>query len=431
MPTSRPTPSRPGDPAGAVGTDFVADAMPGDAPSGAVARSQLIPAVRRVLRTLSRPAEVTRLTLVVVEEAEALAHADSALLCLSEAEGELLRAQAGSGALGECEGMLLPLEGSFAGQAALSGQAQQTRDLARDPRSFRGREFGLPTGPALAVPLLAPAGSIGALVVSRAGTQDAFGAEDVARLTAFAEVVASAIETTRAHARARHVEAQVEIWRREAELGRWLSRYEATARLDRQAVFEWEPAADRLRWGETFALVFGRAPAASESLAAWLDAVHAPDREQAERALRAAAATTTPLHLELRVVLGDGSLGRVRLRETDRGEWRGAARIVGVAERLPDAPAAEPLDAAAREQEVVRDLVRGIRHEINNPLAVVMGQTQLLQKDPTIQHDPLLAQSLEALYSEALRIQDVLLRLAALEDGYPGEGAWPGGLGPG
>jgi hypothetical protein len=71
-----------------------------------------------------------------------------------------------------------------------------------------------------------------------------------------------------------------------------------------------------------------------------------------------------------------------------------------------------------------RRLMNTLRHEVNNPLAVVMGQAQILRNDPGIDADPHLKQSIEAIWEGSERIRDVLRALTAAGEskGRPREG---------
>ena len=61
-------------------------------------------------------------------------------------------------------------------------------------------------------------------------------------------------------------------------------------------------------------------------------------------------------------------------------------------------------------------LIKTERHEVNNPLAVVMGQAQILRNEPGVEADPHLRQSIDAIYEGSERIRDVLRTLTT-----PGE----------
>ena len=65
--------------------------------------------------------------------------------------------------------------------------------------------------------------------------------------------------------------------------------------------------------------------------------------------------------------------------------------------------------------EAGRQLLRALRHELNNPLAAVLGHVQLLEADAAVRGLPHVAQSVRAIREEGERIESLTRRLAALE----------------
>lgn len=62
-----------------------------------------------------------------------------------------------------------------------------------------------------------------------------------------------------------------------------------------------------------------------------------------------------------------------------------------------------------------RRLLRALRHELNNPLAAVLGHAQLLEADPAVRALPHVLPSVHAIRDEARRIDRFTRRLAELE----------------
>ena len=93
----------------------------------------------------------------------------------------------------------------------------------------------------------------------------------------------------------------------------------------------------------------------------------------------------------------------------------GATRVVGVMEDVTERERlATTRDQRARAAAAT-EIIRALRHEINNPLAVVIGQLQLLQKDASVTENAMLQQSLDAIHQESVRMHELVRRLAALE----------------
>ncbi|HLL47175.1 MAG TPA: GAF domain-containing protein, partial [Longimicrobiaceae bacterium] len=340
--------------------------------------SALLAAFGRISEALTRPAERENLLRTIADQAASLLAPASALVCTLEPEGDVLRVRLGVGALARHEGEFLPLEGSFEGRALTAGEPRRTPDLASDTHAYRPRERGIAAGPALALPLRAAGRPVGVLLVARQPGAPLFEARDEARLGMLADAAGAALENGRAFDAARGSRGELESWRRERELRAWLERYAAAARETRTAVFDWDPATDRLLWGDTLEPAVGFAPdeyaATMEEL---LGRVHAEDRERAAGDVEAARR-------------GAGLRARVRLLHRN-GAYRlfllhAPPAAAGADDRATVAGAIEDLTeegwsvtgGSAPADAVARQVIRALRHEINNPLAVILGQVQLL-----------------------------------------------------
>lgn len=386
--------------------------------ASAVSRGVVV-SMCRITRALSRPSEYARFLLTACEEVALLLRADGVLIALMEPEGDALRIQPGFGFLGAEEGELLPLHGSFAGYAMASGALQQTQDIAADGRAERGREREWAGSPAVAAPLQLGERAFGCILALRQAGGAGFGAGDLHRLAPVAEVVAAGLETMRRFERARGGRRLLDAERREAELRRWQERYTAAAAASACVVFEWDLSRNTMLWGDTYAGVFGAAPEVRLApLEQWLGAVHPDDRDRAREALEMAAREEAPLALQVRAGQGGARWREVRLRECERLQGREGMRLVGLAEQFDGR---DHDDAGERERRARADaatqVVRGLRHEINNPLAVVLGQAQLLRREAAVKDDPLLGPAVDAIYQESVRIQSLVQRLGTLEAG--------------
>jgi signal transduction histidine kinase len=337
------------------------------------------------------------------------------LLCLLDADGETLRVELGAGPLAGMEGQLLPVTASFAGAAVAAGQPQVSADLASDARAFHSPGHTLPQSSAVAFPIPGGGRVLGAIVAVRDAASAPFSASDLATYYPFAEVVGAALINARQHASTRLARGSIEEWQKAREEGEWRERHEAIARARGYVAFEWEPRSQELRWGESYEAVFGApVPNGATLLPRWAERIHPADRARVLGAMSGSVLAAEPLCLECRVLYPGGVVKLVRLREVSRLDGERGVRIIGMAELVA------PRGAAAPERgDAVRELVRGLRHEINNPLAVVMGQAQLLRKESAVQESAQLRQSVAALYAEAERMQSLLVRLAAFEEFVP------------
>lgn len=376
--------------------------------------SAVLAAFRRIAEAVTRPAERERLFRTIVDEAAALLGPASAMLCTLEPEGDALRVRVGTGVLAKHEGELLPLEGSLEGRAVLSGEPQRAPDLADDPHAYRPRERGLSAGPALALPLRAAGRPTGALLAARLAGAPAFDTRDAARLEMLADAAGAVLENARVYDAARGSRAELEGWRRERELRAWLARYAAAARETRTAVFDWDPASDRMAWGDTLEAAVGYPPEEyAPAMRGLLERVHPEDRERAAADVEAAR-LGAGLRSRVRLLHRNGAYRLFLLHAPAAGGAEDRARVGGAIEDLTEegwsvAGAGVPADAAARQ------VIRALRHEINNPLAVILGQVQLLGREGVVQGDPVLQHSLDTIQAEGQRILELTRRLAAME----------------
>ncbi len=80
-------------------------------------------------------------------------------------------------------------------------------------------------------------------------------------------------------------------------------------------------------------------------------------------------------------------------------------------DKLPEATAALLAEYEARIEEVA-DLIARVRHEINNPLAGVLGQAQLLLREELSDKARKRAETIEEL---AIRVRDVVAQLRQIQ----------------
>lgn len=114
-----------------------------------------------------------------------------------------------------------------------------------------------------------------------------------------------------------------------ADLRNSQQRLASAQRLARIGHWEWTPGERQMLWSEELYRILGVEPRAGAStLDAFLSAVHADDRERLEKALRRAAAESTPWSLDHRIVPASGSQRVVHHRaEVNRGA-SGAAELI-------------------------------------------------------------------------------------------------------
>jgi hypothetical protein len=372
---------------------------PGTEPSPipAAVSPERYPAVYAVLRRIAEriacPAELGRLLRTLADETGSLLHA-SATVATAE-PGDLLALRTGSGLLAPFEGELLPGEGSFCG-AALHRGWRETVDLSREPHAYPG-EQDLGAGPALAAALPAPGGPSGVLLVARPAGAEPFTPGESAELASVVEFAAAALAGARAFAEARARRIPVDAWRNDRDTAAWRRTYDAVAAETGQAVFRVELATGEIRWSGA------RDGSWGSTVADLAQRVASADRERVLRALTVSGGAS---RLEVSATDPTGRLKRYRL-----DTFPDAAEPGTVAALLAEAPAAAEHGSAVP----VADLIRAVRHELNNPLAVVAGTVHLMEASGAAEGQPEIARSVQQIRDASDRLRDLSTRIGLLE----------------
>ncbi|MFL5538192.1 MAG: histidine kinase dimerization/phospho-acceptor domain-containing protein, partial [Longimicrobiaceae bacterium] len=132
-------------------------------------------------------------------------------LCTPGDDG-VLRCEVGTGGLAGLEGDVLPLEGTFEGEAFLAGEARTTANLRADPRAFLAVHRGLPNTPAAALPLVCDGAAEGVALLARRERGAEFAPEELETLEVAAALVAGALRNFAEVERLRASRAVVEAW---------------------------------------------------------------------------------------------------------------------------------------------------------------------------------------------------------------------------
>lgn len=395
-----------------------ADARPA---AHAPAATDLLDVFRRITGAMRKPAELTRLFQTLVEQAADLFRASGAALYTMEpGEDGILRTRFGIGLFADREGELLPIEGSFAGRTLLAGEPQNTADLTADRRTYRPKERGLLVGPALAIPLLTEGERSAVIVVAREPGSAPFSAMELEVVDPASEVFGVALENAFSFEQARGSLAELHAWRRETSLSSWNEAYETVCRVDGKVIFQFDVETGEFRWGGTLPEVLGFRPEEfGSSLGTWTLNLVDEDRERIRAEFLRALKEGETLRVQCRALHRSGAQRQLVIR-ISLPLSAGENRLIGVVEDITERERlATHRDQKARAGAAA-EIVRALRHEINNPLAVVIGQLQLLEKDPAVTGNRELQESLHAIREESVRMHELVRRLAALEQ-YPRE----------
>jgi two-component system NtrC family sensor kinase len=114
----------------------------------------------------------------------------------------------------------------------------------------------------------------------------------------------------------------------------------------------------------------------------WVEASH---REDFEAALQTTAHGQQVDNLELRVRRSDGSMGHFSVSLSPmRDEQNAVNSVVVVMTDITDAALLQAKLAHSEKMATIGRLVSGVAHEVNNPLAAILGFTDLLLENPEV-----------------------------------------------
>ena len=161
-----------------------------------------------------------------------------------------------------------------------------------------------------------------------------------------------------------------------------------------------------LGYGRREALGLGFADLYSEAAA----------RERLQRVLREGLPVQS---LETTVRRRDGSSQDVMVAAAPLRDWAGrVSGSVGIIKNITDLKAARRHLVQAEKLSALGEVVSGVAHELNNPLAGVLGYAQLLMSG---QMDAKQQRSVERIFESALRCQKIVQNLLAFARQHPSE----------
>jgi len=139
-----------------------------------------------------------------------------------------------------------------------------------------------------------------------------------------------------------------------------------------------------------------------------------------EAALQTTAHGQQVENLELRVKRSDGSLGHFSVSlSPSRDEYNQVNSVVVVMTDITDAVLLQAKLAHAEKMATIGRLVSGVAHEVNNPLAAILGFTDLLLEDPQIPESA--REELQIILRETQRTKEIVQGLLSFARQRPAQ----------
>lgn len=138
-----------------------------------------------------------------------------------------------------------------------------------------------------------------------------------------------------------------------------------------------------------------------------VDWVEAAQRGDFEAALETTAHGHQVENLELRVRRSDSSIGHFSISLSPMRDEQGAVNsVVVVMTDITDAVLLQAKLAHSEKMATIGRLVSGVAHEVNNPLAAILGFTDLLLENPAIPENA--REDLQIILHETQRTKDIV-----------------------
>src|SRR5271166_2061861 len=139
-------------------------------------------------------------------------------------------------------------------------------------------------------------------------------------------------------------------------------------------------------------------------LADWVDVSHGVEFEAA---LETTAHGPQVENIELPVRRGDGSMGHFSISLSPmRDEQNAVNSVVVVMTDITDAALLQSKLAHSEKMATIGRLVSGVAHEVNNPLAAILGFTDLLLENPAVPESA--REDLQIILQETQRTKDIV-----------------------
>lgn len=336
-----------------------------------------------------------------------LVEAQGAFVALKEPDGENLKISPALGDAAPVEGLMLGLDSSATGRVVRTGEALMTDDLRSEPdASPIARALAEGVRSALLVPLRTSQGTVGAVGLLRyqaAGAQAAppFSLYDLHYVTAVAAHIAGGIELSEAVAATRAAADRARAMVDASPLPMALVDTVGTVRQVNEAAIK----------------VFG-VPTKEAAVGSHLEKLGLSPAGLTVRLMLAGRKEGQPWHGRVLVSHAGGERRICDCTVTDLRGLGSQDLLVALYDRTDELRAQREL--IAREKlATVGEIASGVAHEVNNPLAAIRMEAELLGRSTQDTDASAAAATIVREVDRAARIVRSLLRLARRADTTP------------
>ncbi len=147
----------------------------------------------------------------------------------------------------------------------------------------------------------------------------------------------------------------------------------------RFGIWEWSLADNGLLWSDELYLMLGLVPqAVPPTLEEFISRVHPDDRESMSAHLQRLRAGATQINATHRIVRADGEIRTWKASACGRTDAGVTVRLVGTVEDITDDQERAARIVFSDRMRSVGTLAAGVAHEINNPLALISVNLELM-----------------------------------------------------
>ena len=363
--------------------------------------------VVELARWLLAAPETELLLRYTLQSLMSLVEAQGAFVALKQPDGENLKISPALGSAAPVEGLVLGLEASATGRVVRSGEALMTEDLrAEKDASPIAKRLADDVRSALLVPLRTSHGSVGAVGLLRYQTPGAapsppFSLHDLHYVTAVAAHIAGGIELSEAVAATRAAADRARAMVDASPLPMALVEPGGTVRQVNEAAIK----------------VFG-VESKEAAVGRHLEKLGLSPSGLTVRLMLTGRQEGQPWHGRVLVTQGSGERRICDCTVTDLRGLGSQDLLVALYDRTDELRAQR--DLIAREKlATVGEIASGVAHEVNNPLAAIRMEAELLGRSTQDTEASAAAATIVREVDRAARIVRSLLRLARRADIAP------------